>query len=180
MNFFIFLTGKAVNRYYKSTFIFIFILFIFPDIFRDMVYWEYPSQAITYNHEAPFRPECSRQNFWPIHTFWNSNKILMEKWRHSEVRLYLVRILKRDISYSQCGHFVRNCPIVIPKFEEEKLSFWWKAVRFMNNLSKMRMAPWEITSPWENVSYVRCEQQMRRSACASAQSDQHLYCSLPR
>ena len=28
--------------------------------------------------------------------------------------------------------------------------------------------------PWENVSYVICEQQRRRSACASAQSDQHL------
>ena len=34
--------------------------------------------------------------------------------------------------------------------------------------------------PWENVSYVICEQQRRRSACASAQSDQRLYCSLPR
>ena len=28
--------------------------------------------------------------------------------------------------------------------------------------------------PWENVSYVICEQQRRRSACASAQSDQRL------
>ena len=34
--------------------------------------------------------------------------------------------------------------------------------------------------PWENVSYVICEQQRRRSACASAQSDQHLCCSLLR
>ena len=34
--------------------------------------------------------------------------------------------------------------------------------------------------PWENVSYVICEQQRRRSACASAQSDQRLCCSLPR
>ena len=34
--------------------------------------------------------------------------------------------------------------------------------------------------PWENVSYSICEQQRRRLACASAQSDQHLYCSLPR
>ena len=32
--------------------------------------------------------------------------------------------------------------------------------------------------PWENVSYVICEQQRRRSACASAQSDQRLCCSL--
>ena len=34
--------------------------------------------------------------------------------------------------------------------------------------------------PWENVSYAICEQQRRRSACASAQSDQCLCCSLPR
>ena len=30
------------------------------------------------------------------------------------------------------------------------------------------------------MSYVICEQQRRRSACASAQADQHLCCSLPR
>ena len=34
--------------------------------------------------------------------------------------------------------------------------------------------------PWENVSYVICEQQRRKSACASAQSDQRLCCSLLR
>ena len=34
--------------------------------------------------------------------------------------------------------------------------------------------------PWENVHYVICEQQMRRSACTSAQSDQRLCCSLLR
>ena len=31
-----------------------------------------------------------------------------------------------------------------------------------------------------SVPYAICEQQRRRSACASAQSDQHLCCSLPR
>ena len=34
--------------------------------------------------------------------------------------------------------------------------------------------------PWENVSYVICKQQRRRSNCASAQSDQHLCCLLLR
>ena len=34
--------------------------------------------------------------------------------------------------------------------------------------------------PWENMSYFICEQQRRRSACASAQSDQRLCCSLLR
>ena len=32
--------------------------------------------------------------------------------------------------------------------------------------------------PWENIYYVICEQQKRRSAFASARSDQRLYCSL--
>ena len=32
----------------------------------------------------------------------------------------------------------------------------------------------KCAGPWENVSYVICEQQRRRSACASAQSDQRL------
>ena len=35
---------------------------------------------------------------------------------------------------------------------------------------------WDRSS--ENVSYDICEQQRRRSACASAQSDQRLCCSL--
>ena len=33
---------------------------------------------------------------------------------------------------------------------------------------------------WENLSYAICEQRRCRSACASAQSDQCLCCSLPR
>ena len=41
-----------------------------------------------------------------------------------------------------------------------------------------------FTGTWasscKNVSYAICEQQRRRSACASAQSDQHLCCSLLR
>ena len=32
---------------------------------------------------------------------------------------------------------------------------------------------------FDYISHVVCEQQRRRSACASAQSDQHLCCSLP-
>ena len=36
------------------------------------------------------------------------------------------------------------------------------------------------TTSWEELFYAICEQQNRRSACASAQSDQHLSCILPR
>ena len=35
-------------------------------------------------------------------------------------------------------------------------------------------------SSWQKSFYAICEQQRRRSACASAQSDQHLCCLLPR
>ena len=35
-------------------------------------------------------------------------------------------------------------------------------------------------TPWENLPNGICEQQRRRSACASVQSDQRLCCSLPR
>ena len=38
---------------------------------------------------------------------------------------------------------------------------------------------WQYLS-WENVSYAICEQQRRRSAWASTQSDQRLCCSLLR
>ena len=37
-----------------------------------------------------------------------------------------------------------------------------------------------LAGPWENVSYVICEHQRRRSACTSAQTDQCLCCSLLR
>ena len=50
----------------------------------------------------------------------------------------------------------------------------------LSKLIKKRLFQCNWAGPWENGSYVICEQQRRRSACASAQSDQHLYCSLLR
>ena len=55
-----------------------------------------------------------------------------------------------------------------------KLNKWFDANRFHTKIANI----W--AGPWENVSYVICEQQRRRSACASAQSDQRLCCSLLR
>ena len=49
---------------------------------------------------------------------------------------------------------------------------------FYEILETVWMALFIWAGPWENVSYVICEQQRRRSACASAQSDQRLCCSL--
>ena len=39
---------------------------------------------------------------------------------------------------------------------------------------------WIWAGPLENVSYIICEQQRQRSACASTQSDQRLCCSVLR
>ena len=45
--------------------------------------------------------------------------------------------------------------------------------------NKQPRPPTPKITKW-SVPYAICEQQRRRSACASAQSDQHLCCSLPR
>ena len=53
----------------------------------------------------------------------------------------------------------------------------------MLNLLSTPTVSWRLFSwarPWENVTYSICEQQRRRWACTSAQSDQRLYCSLLR
>ena len=55
--------------------------------------------------------------------------------------------------------------------EVQKVVSWMKGVQQRNGI-------WAKSC--ENMSYAICEQQRRRSACASAQSDQHLYCSLLR
>ena len=52
----------------------------------------------------------------------------------------------------------------------------WNAAANLNLLNDKNT--W--AGPWENVSYAICEQQRRRSACAPAQSDQRLCCSLRR
>ena len=51
-----------------------------------------------------------------------------------------------------------------------------KTSKKIYSLAIMNGCMW--AGPWENVSYIICKQQRRRSACASAQSDQHLCCSL--
>ena len=63
----------------------------------------------------------------------------------------------------------------------------WKCQRTTRNERRMpgfRLRRADNTYKWawsyENVPYTICEQQRRRSACASAQFDQHLCCSLLR
>ena len=57
-------------------------------------------------------------------------------------------------------------------------TFIWIIFHLSRKNSCVRWCIW--ARPWENLSYVICEQQGRRSACASAQSDQRLCCSLLR
>ena len=47
-------------------------------------------------------------------------------------------------------------------------------------VSEMKSFNIKWATTWENLLYVICEKQRRRSACASVQSDQRLYCRLPR
>ena len=47
------------------------------------------------------------------------------------------------------------------------------------NIRKMTCIPYFFAKSWENLSYAICQQQRRRSARASAQSDQCLCSSLP-
>ena len=63
-----------------------------------------------------------------------------------------------------------------------------KSIKILENLRNDRWWLWQSYTAFiiiwarscENVSYAICEQQRCRSACACAQSDQHLCCSLPR
>ena len=52
------------------------------------------------------------------------------------------------------------------------------SIRFYGELHKIILYMWAWSS--ENVSCAICEQQRCRTACTSAQSDQHLCCSLLR
>ena len=63
-------------------------------------------------------------------------------------------------SYCSCNLVLHFCTLFMPISLNNE---------FMYNI-------W--AGPYENVSYVICEQQRRSSACASAQSDQRLCCSL--
>ena len=45
-------------------------------------------------------------------------------------------------------------------------------------VGELKLKTGKRAGPWENESYVICEQQRRRSACASVQSDQRRCCSL--
>ena len=52
---------------------------------------------------------------------------------------------------------------------------------FAHTICGTRGSFWHLrATSWENLFYDICEQQRCRSAYASAQSDQHLYCLLPR
>ena len=51
-----------------------------------------------------------------------------------------------------------------------------KKLRILETVLKIH----DCARSWENVSYAVCEQQKRRSACISMQSDHHFYCSLLR
>ena len=78
--------------------------------------------------------------------------------------------------------------LAIPWAHSKAWSDWADAQADLSNCWAHRSFCWFCyaaahliwAGPWENVSYVICEQQRLRSGCASAQSDQGLCCSLLR
>ena len=83
----------------------------------------------------------------------------------------LIRIASARSSNEYLQHMFswrnnRNYPLTITKYPSLYLFHW---------------PPLVVIEPrHEKTCYVICEQQRCRSACASAQSDQRLCCSLPR
>ena len=67
-------------------------------------------------------------------------------------------------------------------FEKLKIMGWTSVVLEIMKLSSAHIPEiyYSDLSHMRKPVYAICEQQMRRSACASAQSDQRLCCSLPR
>ena len=57
-----------------------------------------------------------------------------------------------------------------------RFSFWvYESYRYFIERGKLSLVEANIwATSWENMFYAICEQQRRRSACASVQSDQHL------
>ena len=85
--------------------------------------------------------------------------VFMEKWRKLSIHYHQIPSLSVPLSQL----------INIMYRKNSKRSDTWK---------KCWTYIWATS--WENLLCAICEQQRRRSACASAQSDQHLCCSLPR
>ena len=71
-----------------------------------------------------------------------------------------------------------NGPEVNVEVPERNFSVTLYAETYPLGVYCLKMDKWARSC--ENVSYDICKQQRCRSACASAQSDQHLCCSLLR
>ena len=68
-------------------------------------------------------------------------------------------------------------------FEKLKIMGWTSVVLEIMKLSSAHISEMycsDLSHIMRKPVYAICEQQRRRSACASAQSDQRLCCSLPR
>ena len=106
-----------------------------------------------------------------LHSHFSTSTILLQC--HSEnITFSLMLILNVGVAKTWCDvmlafwHFPENM------LASKGLKFSWGE---MGNIIQNVKNTW--ARPWENVSYVICEQQRRRLACASVQSDQHLCCS---
>ena len=114
-----------------------------------------------------------------------SPKTNVFRWKyHILITLVLFAYAYTQIWKSQLGHNKRPLESLQGLFNFRKckrfcLNFVFRSRPSLLSTPLMN-TEYMWAGPWENVSYVKCEQQRRRSACASAQSDQRLCCSLLR
>ena len=60
------------------------------------------------------------------------------------------------------------------------MSLLWAHSHFVGFVMSRLKCSWVWATSWEKPVYAICKQQRRRWACASVQSDQRFFCSLPR
>ena len=107
-----------------------------------------------------------RSFHWYCHTATHVI-LLVLSWSISNAKNYFFLSHQRNILYPNCSLFLNN--------HNGHNGIWANSVD-----PDHTPAPAVWARSCENVSYAICEQQRCRSACASAQSDQHLCCSLLR
>ena len=99
---------------------------------------------------------------------------LSAKWRKN-TRFYLRKLNKNTEHVGRYTGMVRDRYLTYSFFVMNNHQ-WYTEDRISHPKAAHRYI-WATL--WQNLFYAICEQQRRRSACASAQSDQRLCCSLP-
>ena len=136
---------------------------------------------VTRSEREKLRPiwtPSNGENFKPSKNSHRHSPSIYEIWRHvyDNSRHFF------DFP-TTCGEFLTRCMSLPNSWQCDRGS--WINVLYSRSYFSLFLVIFVLLKynwarPWENMSYAICEQQRRRSACASAQSDQRLCCSPPR